>query len=366
MTNRDLPGSYDGWERQARASADDERYRYITSSAGSGETARANVDSFRRWKIVPRVLRETDRRSCAVSLFGHNSAAPIILAPVRGLGYIHKDGDLAVARVAAEVGIPLVVSTFATTPIEKIAQAMGSGMKWFQLYPGKDKEVMKSLVQRAETSGYSAIVVTVDKAESYPHYQGPRRHEFDRHGYEVYFSDPAFRARLGGTPESRPEAATKLWKEIRLAQGLSLDDLHAIFEWTRLPVVVKGIMRPDDAELAIGEGAAGIVVSNHGGRSLDGEMASLDALVEVRKVAKEGFPVFMDGGVRSGTDVFKALALGADAVLIGKAYLLALAAAGGDGVRKVLRDLIAEFDAAMGICGALNVDGIDLSMVTES
>jgi lactate 2-monooxygenase len=366
LAGKDLPDSYEGWERQARATLDDERFRYINSGAGYGETARANLEAFRKWKIIPRVLRDVGKRSTAITLLGTTASAPLFLSPVRGLGYVHRDGDLAVARVAAQLGVPLVVSTFATAPIEKTAQAMGQSPRWFQLYPGKDQEIMQSLVRRAESSGYSAIVVTVDKADHYPHHDGPRGNEFDRHGYEVYFSDPVFRDEFERAPEEQFEAAWRLWKEIRLAPGFPLAGLDLITEQTKLPVIVKGILNPKDAGLAAEHGASGVVVSNHGGRSLDGEVASLDALVEVRKVVKQDFPVLMDGGVRSGTDIVKALALGADAVMIGKAYLLGLGVAGEEGVRRVLKGLITEFEAAMGLCGALTVDEIDRSMVTEA
>jgi lactate 2-monooxygenase len=366
LAGKGLPESYEGWERQARETLDDERFRYISSGAGYGETARANLEAFRKWRIIPRVLRDVGNRSTAITLLGTTALAPLFLSPVRGLGYVRHDGDFAVASVAAELGVPLVVSTFATVPIEKIAQAMGQSPRWFQLYPGKDKEIVKSLVSRAEASGYSAIVVTVDKADNYPQYDGPREHEYDRHGFEVYFSDPVFRAKFGGAPEKHFEEAFKLWKDIRLAPGLAMEELQALSKQTKLPIIPKGILDPRDAVLAFESGAAGIIVSNHGGRSLDGEVGSLDALVEIRKVIDEKLPVLLDGGVRSGTDIVKALALGADAVLIGKAYLFGLGVAGEPGVRKVLRGLIKEFDSAMSICGAFKVDDLDQSMVVRA
>jgi len=363
---KDLPQSYEGWEAYARSSIDDERYRYIAGGAGYDEGGRANVESFRKWRLVPRVLRDVKERDSSTSLFGGTAAAPILLAPVRGLGYVRREGDFAAAKVAAELRVPLIVSTFATAPIESIAQTMGNGLRWFQLYPGKDPEIMKSLVRRAETSGYSALVVTVDKADNYPHYQGPRGYDFEKYGTEVYYSDPVFRSKLGGDPESRRDAAFRLWKEIRLAPGISADELSLILTWSKLPVLVKGILHPDDARLAEDLGAAGIVVSNHGGRSLDGDVGSLDALVSVRETVGRDFPVFVDGGVRSGADIMKALALGANGVLVGKAYLYGLGAAGEEGLRSVLRGLIGEFESAMRICGATKVGNIERSMVTKA
>jgi lactate 2-monooxygenase len=363
MVSKDFPDSYEGWEKMARTNLDEERFRYIASGAGYDETISANLEAFRRWKIVPRVLRDVGKRSSAVTLLGTVASAPLLLAPVRGLNYVHSDGDTGVARVAAELGIPLVVSTLASTPIEKVAEVMGVAPRWFQLYPGTDGEIMKSLVRRAEASGYSAIVVTLDKADFYPCYNGPRKNEYDRYGSEVYFSDPVFRAKFGGAPEKQLESALKLWKEIRFAPGFSLDDLRLLTKQTKLPVIPKGILHPKDAELAVENGAAGIIVSNHGGRSLDGEVASLDALVEVRKVVGKEFPLLLDSGIRSGTDVVKTLALGANAALIGKAYLFGLGVAGERGVRKVLRRLIREFDSAMAICGAATIGDIDRSMV---
>jgi lactate 2-monooxygenase len=192
------------------------------------------------------------------------------------------------------------------------------------------------------------------------------KHEYDRFGYELYFSDPVFRAKFGGEPEKHFNEAIKLWKEIRLGPGLSLEELHLLTKQTKLPVIPKGILHPRDAVLAIENGAAGIIVSNHGGRTLDGEVASLDALVEVRKVLGEEYPVLLDSGVRSGADIVKALALGANAVLIGKAYLYAFGVAGELGVRKVLSRLVKEFDSALSICGAASVDEIDRGMVADS
>jgi len=363
MVGKELPDSYEGWVERARATMDEEKFRYIFAGAGRGETVGTNVEAFKKWKLVPRVLRDVRTRTGSTAIIGTSAAAPILLAPVKGLGYIYRDGDAGVARVAAELKIPLIVSSFATVPIEKMGELMGSGARWFQLYPGKDEEIMSSLLHRAEASGCSAVVVTVDKPDDYPKYSGPTGHEHDKHGYEIYFSDPVFRRKFGGAPEEKFEAAWRFWKEIRLAAGLAPESLKRLTALTKLPIVVKGVLDPRDAELAIESGVAGIVVSNHGGRSLDGEIASLDALVEVRKAVGPGFPILLDSGVHSGTDVVKALALGANAVLIGKAYLLGLGVAGQEGVRKVLTQMIREFDSAMAVCGATTVSDIDRSMI---
>jgi lactate 2-monooxygenase len=366
MNGKDLPGSYEAWERLARANLNEERFRYIATGSGYDETANANLEAFRKWRIVPRVLRNVEKQSSAVTVFRTEASSPFLVAPARALGYIHRDGDVGVARAAAEYGIPFILSSFATASIETVAQAMGSASRWFQLYPGKDEEIVNSLVSRAEASGYSAIVVTVDKSDHYPQHSGPKELEYDRHGLEVYFSDPVFRGKFGGSPEKHFAEAFKLWKDIRLAQGISIEELQSLCKKTKLPVIPKGILHPRDAELAFDNGAAGIIVSNHGGRSLDGEVASLDALIEVRKAVGETLPVLLDGGVRSGTDIVKALALGADAVLIGRAYLFALGVAGEQGVRKVLRGLIKEFDSAMSICGALKPEDLDKSIVVKA
>lgn len=363
VVGKEFPDSYEGWVERARSTMDEERFRYISSGAGQEETISNNEESFRRWKIIPRTLRDVSNRSTSTVILGTKASAPILPAPVRGLNYVHPDGDLGVAKVAAEIGIPLIVSSFATTPLERIAEIMGSGPRWFQLYPGKDEEIMTSLLHRAEASGYSAVVVTVDKPDDYPKYKGPRGHEHDKHGYETYFSDPVFRKKFGGVPEKEFDAAWRFWKEIRLAAGLSPENLRHLTKLTKLPIVVKGILNPKDAELAVENGAAGIVVSNHGGRSLDGEIASLDALVEVRKALGPELPILLDSGVQSGADVVKALALGANAVLIGKAYLFALGVAGKDGVRHLFTRMIKELDSAMAVCGAVTVGEIDRAMV---
>ena len=363
MVAKELPDSFEGWVERARATLDEERFRYITSGAGRGETVGTNIESFKKWKIVPRVLRDVRNRTSSTTILGTRVSAPILLAPVRGLGYIHRDGDIGAARAAARLEIPLIVSSFASTTLEKIAESMGTEPRWFQLYPGNDKEIMANLLRRAEATGYSAVVVTVDKPDDYPKYSGPRGHEHDRHGYELYFSDPTFRKKFDGAPEEKFEEAWRYWKEIRLAPGFPPEDLRHLATLTRLPIVVKGVLNPKDAELARDNGAAGVVVSNHGGRSLDGEIASLDALVGVRNAVGEEFPILLDSGVHSGTDILKAVALGANAVLVGKAYLLALGVAGEEGVTKVLAQLIREFASAMAVCGATTVKEIDRSMV---
>ncbi|MGH2873482.1 MAG: alpha-hydroxy-acid oxidizing protein, partial [Solirubrobacteraceae bacterium] len=319
---------------------------YLFGGAGSEETMRANESAFARWRIVPRVLRDVADRDLSASVLGARIPAPVALAPVGVQTLMHPDGELASARAAAALGLPFTLSTVSGVQLEQVAQA-GEGPKWFQLYWPTDRELAQSLVQRAERAGYAAVVVTVDNF--LPSWR-PRDLErgwlpfLHGHGIVNYTSDPVFRARLAATPEDDPRGAAQEFVRQFVNPRLTWEDLELLRAWTSLPIAVKGILHPSDAQTASERGVDAIVVSNHGGRQIDGEIAALDALPSIADAVGGELQILLDSGVRSGADVLKALALGADAVLVGRPFAWGLAVAGEAGVLSVMRALLAELD----------------------
>jgi isopentenyl diphosphate isomerase/L-lactate dehydrogenase-like FMN-dependent dehydrogenase len=315
---------------------------------------RANREAFRRRRIVPRMLCDISARDLRTTVLGTAMPAPVLLAPVGVQTILHPDGELASARAAAAVGLPIVASTAAAHSMEEVARAAGDAPRWFQLYWPKDDAITTSLVRRAEQSGYGAIVVTLDSvlmgwrpidlAHGYlPFLEGT--------GIAQFVSDPVFRAGLARPPEEDMQAAVAQWVQT-INKVLTWDDLAFLRSLTSLPIVLKGILHPDDARLAVEHGVDGLIVSNHGGRQVDGAIAALDALPPVVDAVAGSLPVLFDSGIRSGADVAKALALGADAVLIGRPYLWGLALEGQAGVEAVLRALLAELDLTLALSGS--------------
>ncbi|WP_405437828.1 alpha-hydroxy-acid oxidizing protein [Streptomyces avidinii] len=343
-------------EAAAREVMSPDAYAYVAGTAGSGATGRAGREAFDRVRLVPRMLRGTRRTDTSVTLFGQRLPVPVLLAPLAAQQVAHPEGETATARAAAAAGVPLVLSTFASRTLEEVAGQAGDQPRWFQLYLPSDRSVGESLVRRAEASGYSAIVVTVDAT-----HLGFRSAELDR-GYSPFLrgtgianftSDPAFRA---GLPAAADATATVLrWAQISTDPTLTWADLAWLRRLTRLPLLVKGILHPDDARLALEHGADGVVVSTHGGRQLDGGVSALDALPGVRAAVGPDVPVLMDSGIRTGSDVVKALALGADAVLYGRPYVYGLALDGRRGVEHVLRCLLTDLGLALALTGCASL-----------
>jgi isopentenyl diphosphate isomerase/L-lactate dehydrogenase-like FMN-dependent dehydrogenase len=341
-------------EERARAVLPPRAYVYVAGGAGAEDTVRANRDAFRRWRIVPRFLRDVSRRDVGVELLGRRLPAPVLLAPVGVQGMLHPEAEMATARAARSLGVPLVLSTVSSTPLEAVAEALGEAPRWFQLYWPKDRALAASLVGRAERAGYSALVVTLDT-----YLYGWRERDLQigwlpfAHGQGLanYVSDPAFRAALPAPPEDDPAAAARYFLAVVSNPALTWGDLAWLRRQTRLPVLLKGILHPDDARRAVEHGVEGVIVSNHGGRQVDGAVASLDALPAVAEAVAGRAAVLFDGGIRRGADVFKALSLGARAVLLGRPYCWGLAVRGEDGVREVLRNLIADVELTLGLAG---------------
>jgi isopentenyl diphosphate isomerase/L-lactate dehydrogenase-like FMN-dependent dehydrogenase len=399
-----VPTNFAELERRARAACSDVGWAYVAGGAGEGQTMRNNRTAFDQWKIVPRMAHGITERDLSVELLGRHLDVPVLLAPVGAGQVIDPDCDLHVARAAAAVGVPYVFTNQGGTPMEQLAEAMGASQRWVQLYWSIDEALVDSLIGRAEAIDAGALVVTLDTTilgwrpqdlnlASLPFAQGL--------GIGQYTSDPRFlelvaeRVRRADGPKEKtevtlqairslvsitrsypgrfwdnlrspmPRAAVETFLDIYSNPGLSWDHLATLRERTRLPVVLKGILHPDDARRAFDLGVDAIVVSNHGGRQVDGAIASLDALVEIRKAIGPDPTVLLDSGIRSGADVFKALALGADAILLGRPYFYGLALAGQRGVEEVVRNVVAELDLTMALTGARSVRDLPSDVLTR-
>jgi lactate 2-monooxygenase len=341
-------------EQRAREAMDPKAANYVWAGAGTEGTIDANAEAFRRRRIVPRMLRDVAARDLSTTLLGTALPAPLLLAPIGVQKVVHDEGELATARAAAAVGVPMIASTASHFSLEEIAEAGGDAPRWFQLYWPNDPALARSMVERAERAGYGAIVLTVDTF--IPGWK-PRDLQqawlpfLNGMGVANYFQDPVFRAALEQTPEEDVGAATGHFLGIQANPSLNWDDLGQLREMTSLPIVIKGIQHPDDAREAARRGIDGIVVSNHGGRQVDGAIGSLDALPAIATAAGEDLAVLFDSGVRGGADALKALALGADAVCLGRPYIWGLALDGQAGVETVLKMVLAELDLTMALCG---------------
>src|SRR6188508_3205936 len=390
-----VPVSVERLEAAARKHMSAEGYAYIAGGAGTEETMRENRAAFERWRIVPRMLRDCSTRDPSVEVLGTQLPSPFVLCPIGVLEMAHHEADVAVARAAAAEGIPFVFSNQASRPMEETAGAMGDAPRWFQLYWSTHDELVESLVARAEACGCSAIVLTLDTTML-----GWRVRDLDLaylpflrgKGIAQYTSDPVFLealqqtlreeapptgrislaalgtlwelagafpgARVQGLRSGLARAAVRRFVETYSRPSLSWDDLVFLRERTKLPILLKGILHPADAAAAIAHGMDGIVVSNHGGRQVDGAIATMDALLPILDAVGGRVPVILDSGVRSGADIFRALALGAAAVGLGRPYVWGLAAGGGEGVREVIRNLRGDFDLTMGLAGCAAVGDI--------
>jgi lactate 2-monooxygenase len=361
----DWPVAFEDWERAAEATLDAGAFGYIAGGAGAETTMAANLEAFARWRIRPRMLAGNTSRDLSVEVLGLRSPAPFFLAPVGVLSIAHEEAEVGVARAAAAAGVPIVLSSAATQSLEQVAET--GAPRWFQLYWVNDRDVCASFVQRAETAGYGAIVVTLDTPllgwrprdlrQAYlPFIKGE--------GCGQFFSDPVFCSRLERSPDEDVLTAAATMLAMYPNLGLSWGDLDWLRGQTRLPLLVKGVLTADDAREALAHGVDGIVVSNHGGRQVDGAVAALDALVEVRDALPDAV-VLMDGGIRVAADVVKAMALGADAVLLGRPYAYALAVGGRRGVEELVQNLMAELDLTLALAGAHSVGELDRSWLSR-
>lgn len=383
-------------------------WAYIYGGAGSGATMDANREAFDRRRIVPRMLRDTSERDLSVELFGRRLPAPVLVAPIGAAGLITRDADLDVGAAAADRGLPYILSSQGSSPMEATAAAMdaasstGSAPRWFQLYWSKDEALVDSFIARAEAINAGALVVTLDTTllgwrpwdldlGSLPFTRGV--------GIAQYTSDPRFAELVAERVASEvddepvkvtPQAVRTMLEMARNHPGRLLDNLRApetrtavqtfldtfsnpalswdhlatLRERTRLPIVLKGVLHPDDAQRAFDSGVDAVMVSNHGGRQVDGSIGTLDALVRIREAVGSEPTVLLDSGIRGGADVIKAMACGADAVTLGRPHLYGLAIAGRRGVGEVLDNLLAEIDLTLSLSGVNSWDGIDGSLLS--
>lgn len=335
-------------------------WAYFAGGAADEITLADNPHAFAKIKLLPRVLQNLKNGHTRVNLLGHTLPYPILLAPIAYHRMAHPEGELATILGASAMQAPVIVSTRASVSLEKIAETAQTPL-WFQLYIQPDKPFTQHLIHRAETAGYQAIVLTVDAPLN------GIRNRLQRAQFSMPPGVEAVNLRGMIPPDTRPRAAGE-----NVAFGSLLDhaptwdDLDWLLSITKLPVILKGILNPDDAELAIQKGCAAIIVSNHGGRTLDTLPATIDVLPAIAARVNQRIPILLDGGIRRGTDVFKAIALGANAVLIGRPYIYALAAAGAIGVAHVLNILRSEFEVTMGLTGCASIDQINTTHLWKS
>ncbi len=350
-----LPVDYATLFERARAAMPPGVLAYVEGGCGNEHTQRGNVAAFERWGVLPRMLVDCTRRDLSIELFGHRLPTPMFLSPIGVIGLVAPDGhgDIAAATAAAQTGVPFMVSTLANDPMEEVARHLGDTPGYFQLYTPRDVGVAESLVHRAETCGFKALVVTLDtwltgwrprdlNTASFPQLRG--------HALVNYFTDPVFRASLAAPPEEDGPAAVRRWTEI-FGKALTWADLPWLRGLTKMPLVLKGICHPDDARRAVDAGADAIFCSNHGGRQANGGLAAIDMLPGVVEAVAGRVPVLFDSGVRSGTDMIKAIAFGATAVGLGRPYAYGLALDGVAGIVHVIRSVLAEADLLMAVDG---------------
>jgi len=348
-------------EQAAREVLEPGPFWYVAGAAGSGATNRANREAFDRWRLVPRMLAGATNRDLATTVLGARLSAPIITAPIGVQSIVHPEAEKAVAAVAAELGLAMALSTVSSFCLEDVAAANGDGVRWFQLYWPNDEQVCLSLLARAKAAGFTTLVVTLDTW-----LLGWRPHDLDNaylpfltgEGLANYFTDPAFCAPLDKPPAEDLPAALMRWLPVFTGTDHTWDQVAFLRENWDGPVVLKGIQHVDDARRALDCGVQGIVVSNHGGRQVDGAIASLDALPVIADAVGDSLEVLFDSGVRTGADVLKALALGARAVLVGRPWVYGLALGGTAGVRHVLRSLLADTDLALALSGHAGSAGL--------
>ncbi|MDR2998536.1 MAG: alpha-hydroxy-acid oxidizing protein [Microbacterium sp.] len=398
-----VPTAVKALEAAAREALSAEAFAYIEGGAGSGRTVAANRVEFDRWQIWPRPLRDVSARDLSVEFLGRTRPTPLVLAPLGVMEMAHPEADLAVARAAASAGVPYTLSNQASFPMERVAQAAPGAPRMFQLYWSASDALNASLIGRAEASGCEAIVVTLDT-----HLLGWRTRDLDLGylpftrglGIAQYTSDPVFRelvkqradaasadatavkmtakavaagltiarkgAALTGSQNLRdnlrsplPRTAIETFLDVFSTPALTWDELAKAREWTSLPIILKGVVHPDDAARALDAGVDGVWVSNHGGRQIDHSVPTLAVLPEIAERVGGQVPIVFDSGVRGGADVAIALALGASVVALGRPYAYGLGIAGEQGVRDVIRNVLAELDITLGLAGLTSIDQLD-------
>jgi lactate 2-monooxygenase len=397
-----IPVDTQALENKAKDIISAEAFAYIAGGAGKELTMAQNRADFTAWQILPRMLQDVSERDTSIHLLGKHYPSPFLLAPIGVLEMAHPDADLAVAKAAAQLQMPYIFSNQASVHMEKTASAMGTAPRWFQLYWSKSNELVESFVQRAEASGCEAIVVTLDTT-----LLGWRTRDLDLAylpflrgmGIAQYTHDPVFRQLLE-QPDETPGPKVKpgfeslvtlyhmckrypgpFWQNLKSGialkavrkfiqiysrPSLTWEDLQFLRGKTSLPILLKGILHPDDAVKAISHGINGIIISNHGGRQVDGSASTISMLPEIAAAVNGQIPLIVDSGIRTGADAFKALALGASAVCIGRPYVYGLAIDGEQGVYDVLSNFWADFELTMGLAGCKNVGEINRACLRKT
>ncbi|MCZ6775384.1 MAG: alpha-hydroxy acid oxidase [Ignavibacteria bacterium] len=354
----DLINVYD-YETAASAKLQKVVYDYYASGAHDEITLRDNHAAYDRIKLKYRVLVDVSRRTLSTNVLGEQVSMPVLVAPTAFQRMAHPDGEVATVRAAGGAGTIMVLSTLSNSSIEEVVSA-ASGPVWFQLYVYKDREATAGLVQRAEAAGCKALVVTVDAP------LWGRRERDVRNKFQLP-EELSVKNLMPAGKEQFPKEVADSGLAAYMADVIDQSLTWKVIEWlrstTHLPVLVKGVIRADDAVKAVDHGASGIIVSNHGGRQLDTSPATIEVLPEIVSAVANKTEVLIDGGIRRGTDVVKAIALGAKAVLVGRPILWGLAVAGEQGVSRVLEILRSEFDLAMGLCGCSSLNQIQSDLI---
>jgi 4-hydroxymandelate oxidase len=349
-----IPVNVFDFELLARERLSKMAYDYFAGGASDQVTVRENRAAFERIQLRPHVLRDVSQRDLSVEILGVRHTLPFIIAPMGFMGLAHPEGDVAMARGAGAAGVGLTLSTMASASLEEVAEVASTPL-WFQLYVYKDRGVTRMLVERAETAGYSALVLTVDTPIA-------GRRELDIRNLWHLPEDVTVKNLLGSGMEGiagvNNTSALSGYIAALWDASITWEDVTWLQSITKLPILVKGILRGDDAQLAIEHGVAGIIVSNHGGRQVDTTPATIEVLSEIVEAVNGRVELLMDGGIRRGTDIVKALALGAKAVLVGRPLVWGLAYNGAEGVQQVLELLRIEFDTAMALCGCRSIKEI--------
>lgn len=354
-TTETFPFRVEELEAKAKEKMSKNAFGYTRSGGGGEETLRKNTASFEKYSILPQYLNDVSNVDTSIELFGHTYRHPFLLAPIGMLKTTHEEAELAVAKAAAKLDVPYIQSTVSSYAIEEVAEVSEGSPKWFQLYWSNNENISFNMVKRAEETGYQAIVLTIDttmfgwREEDMTNRFSPLKAGY---GKANYITDSAFLSTLKQDDEA--SVVEEILQNIYHPK-LSWKHVAELKKRTSLPVLLKGILHPTDARLAIENGVDGIIVSNHGGRQLDGVISSIDALPAVVEEVGGEVPILIDSGIRRGADVVKALALGADAVLLGRPYAYGLALAGQAGVEKVLTNFMQQTRSSLALAGASSV-----------
>jgi len=363
-----LPINSDGYRAVAREKIDKQAFGYIDRGSGSEWSLAENVKQYQRYSLIPRVLRDVTTVDNSMTLFGRKIRAPYLLAPVGFQTIVHVDGERASAQASNAAGVPFVQSTVSSYTMEEIRTCLPDAPHYFQVYWPSDQDVCDSLIKRAEAAGVDALVITVDtpclgrREVDLAHTYFPME---TGAGMANFLSDPVFQAKYNPAGELTETALKQAIQAMLFHPGLTFQAIKKLKDTTTLPIIIKGVLHTDDAKALKAIGVDGIIVSNHGGRQLDGAVAPLEVLADMRAVLGTKFPLLIDGGIRRGSDIIKALALGADAVLISRPYIYGLID-GEAGVKHILKQLTRDLEINLALLGVTGVGQLNASYIKKA